>query len=95
MPVVPKAMAPVPQQTQGPLMAPTENAENDGWIRIPVETPVPEENVKGKRSLANPTPPMETQPDPEKVQRLQAQIAILQRELQKETKGSQSSNKKP
>eukprot|EP00435_Cladocopium_sp_Y103_P038956 s1051_g10.t1 len=95
MPVVPKASAPVPQQTQGPLMAPAENAENDGWIRIPVETPVPEENVKGKRSLANPTPPMETQPDPEKVQRLQAQIAILQRELQKETKGSQSSNKKP
>ena len=61
--------------------------ELEEWTQIPVETPVVKENVKGKRSLSTSTPSMEIQPDVEKVSQLQAQIAILQRELQKEISG--------
>ena len=50
---------------------------------------VPCEGNKGKRVLDNPTTKMETQPNKEKIVQIQTQIAILQRELQKETSGTE------
>eukprot|EP00435_Cladocopium_sp_Y103_P026975 s1765_g6.t1 len=60
------------------------------WTKIPVDTPVPTEVNKGKRNLIESEQDMNIQPDAAKVGHLQMQIAVLQRELQKELKGSAS-----
>eukprot|EP00435_Cladocopium_sp_Y103_P075797 s178_g65.t1 len=61
---------------------------DDGWINIPVETAVPEESKSVKRNMPSPSTSMASTPNPEKVAQLQAKIAILQRELDKETRGA-------
>eukprot|EP00435_Cladocopium_sp_Y103_P012402 s206_g3.t1 len=65
---------------------------DDGWINIPVETAVPEESKSVKRNMPSPSTSMASTPNPEKVAQLQAKIAILQRELDKETRGALEDN---
>ncbi|CAL1139692.1 unnamed protein product [Cladocopium goreaui] len=80
----------VPQPiSQGKLKEKDKQSDLEEWTQIPVETSVPCEGNKGKRVLDNPTTKMETQPNKEKIVQIQTQIAILQRELQKETSGTE------
>ena len=72
----------------------TPTREEADWIQIPIDQPVTGENKNGKREMTPGTSSMETQVDQEKVHKLQTQIAILQRELQKETQGAQSTKEK-
>jgi hypothetical protein len=64
--------------------------EEPDWTKVAIETPVPEESKNNKRGMAPPIKPMEIPINQEKVNQIQAQIAILQRELLKETQGSSS-----
>lgn len=63
---------------------------DEGWINIPVQTAIPAESKNHKRSVPQTEKAMEMNPNVEKVAQLRAQIAILQRELDKETKGEPS-----
>ena len=78
----PMAMA----QKKGYPSAPAD----EGWINIPVQTAIPTESENHKRSVPQTEKAMEMNPNVEKVAQLRAQIAILQRELDKETKGEPS-----
>ena len=74
----PMAMA----QKKGYSSAPAD----EGWINIPVQTAIPTESKNHKRSVPQTEKAMEMNPNVEKVAQLRAQIAILQRDLDKETK---------
>lgn len=99
--VLPSTMAPVAKAQASQPMAmvqkkgyPSADRQtvDEGWINIPVQTAIPAESKNHKRSVPQTEKAMERNPDVEKVAQLRAQIAILQRELDKETKG-ESSNK--
>ena len=94
LPVMPKSKAPQPISQVRPKSKSEPNV-SEGWIQIPIDTPVPEQTASGKRGLATSSNNMETQVDPDKVSQLQTQIAILQRELQKELQGSPDSDSVP
>lgn len=93
MPVPPMsstASTTVPQPiSQNKSKEKISQSDLEGWTQLPVTTPVPSENVKGKRVLDVPKDKMETQPNNERIMQIQTQIAILQRELQKETLGTE------
>ena len=65
--------------------------ESNQWIEV--EGVKPSKTEVGKKRTTSPsgsealTSPMPTEPNVEKIQQLQAQIALLQRELAKETQG--------
>ena len=73
-----------------PVTTQTSNVADEGWINIPVQTAIPTESKNHKRSVPQTGKAMEMNPNVEKVAQLRAQIAILQRELDKETKGEPS-----
>eukprot|EP00435_Cladocopium_sp_Y103_P028714 s224_g7.t1 len=101
-------MAPVsgPVANISPMLGPVKTGTpvaalsmEEGWINIPVETAVPEEpkickegSKTNKRNMQGPSQAMDTSSNPEKVAQLRTQIAILQRELDKETRGSSSTS---
>eukprot|EP00435_Cladocopium_sp_Y103_P031089 s3158_g7.t2 len=82
--------ASMPPHVMSPSPKSSSSTGLEEWTKIPVETPIPNEVNKGKRGLVTQEQSMSIQPDTEKVGKLQTQIAILQRELQKELKGSKS-----
>ena len=87
-PIQPKAKM-SPKAIQGAYPS-RQMLEESDWTKVAVETPVPEESKNNKRGMTPPIKPMEIPINQEKVNQIQAQIAILQRELMKETQGSSS-----
>ena len=85
-----KSMTPLPMMVNQQKGAQSSNQQNsdEGWINIPAETPRAGDGRVAKRNLGYvEKQPMEVPQNVEKVSQLRAQIAILQRELDKETQG--------
>ncbi|CAL1130953.1 unnamed protein product [Cladocopium goreaui] len=78
-PIQPKAKM-SPKAIQGAYPS-RQMLEESDWTKVAVETPVPEESKNNKRGMTPPIKPMEMPINQEKVSQIQAQIAILQREL--------------